>query len=419
MITELDEYPIHQSAEPVNMPVTANKNAFDRYWFGGICNKGTYYFGAALGYYPNLDVQDGHLSISTGGKQYSFHSSRRAPKNRSDNSVGPFNVEVVRPLRVIRVTLAPNKTGLECDLTFTAQSIPFEEPERMKMLVGSYIIMDTTRFCQYGKWKGWIKAGGKLHEIGDESLGLRDRCWGIRPVGKRPEPSGILSVLKKFPFFEKLQNKAGERLNAALIKTEEKTPSKYPSLKELFALSGLLIGADPGVYWLWNVNFIDDFFTHFGIMQDKEGKTIQLHNATIPRIDDVENIPIGLENGVIVAKEAKHSIQFKKGTRYPESAVVEVPPNLGEAKLKPILRFHMAGLGYEHPGWRHGEFKGEEVIGEETWALDEIDPLDRDFMYVHFLCEVTLGDRKGMGIFETIVYGKHAPSGFKTHKDGA
>ena len=53
----------------------------------------------AFGRYPNLGVTDAHLSISVGDEQHSFHASREAPIDPTDLSVGPFRLEIVRPMR--------------------------------------------------------------------------------------------------------------------------------------------------------------------------------------------------------------------------------------------------------------------------------------------------------------------------------
>ena len=32
MLSKFDDYPIHQSAEPVAHPTTSDRNVYDRYW---------------------------------------------------------------------------------------------------------------------------------------------------------------------------------------------------------------------------------------------------------------------------------------------------------------------------------------------------------------------------------------------------
>ena len=79
----------------------------------------------------------------------------------------------------------------------------------------------------------------------------------------------------------------------------------------------------------------------------------------------------------------------------------------------------MTGLGYQNPEWGHAIWKGKEVIGSESWKLDELDPLDYKNIHIHQVCRVQMGDRTGIGTFESVIFGRHSPSGFNGFLDGA
>ena len=420
MITEFDEYAIHQSPTPVNNPFMTDENAYERFWFGGFSCRGDYYFGAALGVYPNRNVMDAHFSIAVGGKQHSFHASRRAPENRSENKVGPLEIDVVTPMRVIRIAIAPNGTGIECDVTFTACSVPLEEP-RSQMKVFNKVIMDTGRFSQYGSWRGWIVADGKKHHIGEECLGLRDRSWGIRPVGERAS-RGIKSLVEN-PKLDGLRTAAGKKLSTALFKPQGQKGGVLQSCSDMMGLSGMMIGAEPGVYWVWNLNMFDDVMTHFGTFETQTGEPFQLSGTLVPRYQNVEDIPAHSNEGITHFTDVSHEIHWKKGTRYPHSAEITMRGENGEQHeivvSDPMLRFHMSALGYEHPEWTHGCWKGEEVIEGESWDTDELDPLLRNTVHTHQICKIRMGRREGIGLFESVVMGAHKPSGFTKNFDGA
>ena len=84
MITSFDDYCIHQTALPVAEPSQSDRNFYDRYWFNGIEKSGEgWIFEIGFGLYPNRRVMDGHFSVAIGDKQYAFHASRRAPKDRT------------------------------------------------------------------------------------------------------------------------------------------------------------------------------------------------------------------------------------------------------------------------------------------------------------------------------------------------
>ena len=35
MLSKFDDYPIHQTSQPLRQPATADRHAYDRYWFNG------------------------------------------------------------------------------------------------------------------------------------------------------------------------------------------------------------------------------------------------------------------------------------------------------------------------------------------------------------------------------------------------
>jgi len=374
MLSRADDYPVHQTPEPVAHPGTTDRNFYDRYWFNGFDREGEFLFEIGFGIYPNRKVMDAHFSVSTRGKQYAFHASRRAPKERSDMRVGPLSVEVIQPMRRIRVRLDPNDTGIECDLAFRASTVPTQEPKNV-MHDDLRLIMDTTRFTQLGSWEGSFSIEGTRREFAAaDVLGIRDKSWGVRPVGE-PEAGA----------------------------------------------PGLLT-SEPGVYWVWAPLFFDGFCTQFHSFEDRDGNPTQLGGAKVPLYDSIEDIPRGEDPGHREMETAKHKIKWRSGTRLPESAEFELVTTDGERfeiGLEPMIRFHLLGIGYQHPEWGHAFWKGEEVYASESWDLDQIDLLDYKHIHVHQICRAQMGSQVGIGNLETICFGRHDPSGFKSILDGA
>jgi len=377
MITPFDDYPIHQTTNPIAHPSPSDRNYYDRYWFNGFEREGGFTFEVGFGQYPNRFVQDAHFTISTGATQTSFHGSRRAPRDRSETSVGPLRVEVVEPLKVTRVVLAPNESGIECDLTFRGRTVPTEEPKNI-MHEGTRLIMETSRFTQFGLWEGFIQVGGDRIEVRPQAtLGLRDRSWGVRPVGEgmggAPPPA-----------------------------TEE-----------------------PGVYWCWCPIHFDDVCTQFGTFEDHDGHPTQLSAAMVPTYASADALP-GDEPGHREMLTAKHRVTWEKGTRRPQSAEVELIGRDDERyviTLEPMLRCQVLGIGYQHPEWGHGLWHGEEAFGHESWQLADLDPLDYKHVHLHSICRAKMigpeGTRTGVATLETLCFGSHQPSGFEDFLDGA
>ena len=61
------------------------------------------------------------------------------------------------------------------------------------------------------------------------------------------------------------------------------------------------------------------------------------------------------------------------GRRAPRSASRSATAQSFEIELEPIFRFHMMGIGYQHPEWGHAVWRDELEIGYESWKLDEVE----------------------------------------------
>jgi hypothetical protein len=374
MITQFDDYMIHQTSDPIAQPSPSDKNFYDRYWFNGFDREAGFLFESGFAIYPNRKVMDGHWSVSIDGVQHSFHASRRAPIDRSESSVGPLHVEVLTPMRAVRIRLDPNETGIECDLSFSARSFPHLEPKNV-MHDGLRCIMNTSRFTQLGCWEGSFSVNGERREVrAAETLGTRDKSWGVRPVGE-PEVGA----------------------------------------------PGLLT-SEPGVYWVWAPILWDGFCTQFGSFEDRDGNPTQVSAHVVPVYANAAEIPEDEEPGIRPMASAKHKIHWRKGTRLAERAEFQLTSQEGEVlsfSLEPMIRLQLLAIGYQHPEWGHGFWKGEEAIAAESWNLDEIDLLDYKHIHNHQICRAVMGDRVGIGTLETVVFGRHDPSGFTGMLDGA
>ena len=358
-ITPLDDFPIHQTSDTLSIPSTSDRNFYDRYWFNGFSPDKDFLFEIGIGVYPNRHIIDAHFSIATNNKQFSFHASKRLNPSRYPIEVGPITLEIVEPMSVIRFILDDPDNKLSCDITFNAITSPHLEP-KSTMQEGSRVLMDTSRFTQFGKWSGKIIT--ELNEITLKSeYGTRDKSWGVRPVG---EP-------------------------------EAGAPGK--------------LAGEPGVYWCWiPINF-DDCFTHFGTFQDHDGNPTQL-SADIVTISNSKEIIEPINN-------VEHSVKWIKGTRWSESATIEGYRNSGENLTIQIdtvgPRFHCKGIGYQHPEWGHAFWKGEMETGYEVWDLDKLDPNDFTLFHTHQIAHAKMGSKEGFGTLENLVIGRHDPSGFK------
>ena len=360
MLTKGDDYPIHQTAEPIAHVGTSDRNFYDRYFFNGYARDGSIYFAAALGSYPNRQVMDGAFSVVHRGRQYVVRASRLAGLERMDTAVGPIRIEVIAPLERLRLKVEPNQWGIAGDLLFTRRVPALEEPRFLRR-IGGRIFLDYTRLTQHGEWTGTLSVADEQIDVGSLRFwGSRDRSWGIRPVGER---------------------EAGA-----------------PSFPLQF-------------FWLWApVNF-DDACTHFDVNEDADGQQWHAAGMLIPQGGDIE-----------YAQSVAHRLVLQPGTRHARQAEITLQLKSGERHviaLKPLYNFYMLGLGYGHPHWGHGMFVGEHEVSGESWTLSELDPSVPLHLHVQAVCEATLGARRGIGVLEQLILGPHQPTGLKELLDMA
>lgn len=183
MLSRLDDYPVHQTAQPLTTPASSDRHAYDRYWFNGYHREGEFYFGIAACRYPNLGILDGAFSIVRGDEQHAFHCSRRMPAEPTDLSIGPFELQILEPMGRTRLVLDDNETGISAELTFTPRTAAVEEGRQTLVREGR-LVMDSTRFAQWGRWAGEITYAGETLRVDlDTTHGHQGPLVGDPPGG--------------------------------------------------------------------------------------------------------------------------------------------------------------------------------------------------------------------------------------------
>ncbi|NBU36635.1 MAG: hypothetical protein EBS32_00110 [Actinobacteria bacterium] len=358
MITSFDDYPIHQSHLPIAHTASGDPNHYDRYFYNGYSRDGSVFFAAAMGLYPNRGVMDASFSVIHNGEQVNIHASARAHPDRIRcTEVGPVRVEVVEPMKRHRLTVDSPEHSLRCELEFEASSLPFEEPV-FEQRAGLKLSMQYTRLTQLGTWTGWIEVDGDRIEVDAQTVvGSRDRSWGIRNVGERVQ--------------------LGAPLNAS-----------------------------PQFYWLWAPVCFDGFGTMFDINEYGDGERWHHSGAVLDGTESVKQ-----------AWSVEYDVEWLPGTRHMRSFQLRYGFKDEHITLdfEPIMHFQMFGLGYMHPEWTHGGWKGELVVGGDRFTLPVENPMAPHHVHVQTLSSVTCNRNgnvsTGTGILETLVMGPHAPSG--------
>lgn len=360
MITQGDDYPIHQTPEPVQQVFTSDRNFYDRFFFNGYFPGGEPYFAVAMGIYPNVGIIDCAFSVIAGGVQHCVRASRLLGDERMDTRVGPISIEIVRPMRLLRVRV--DHEAVKADLMFEARAAAIEEP-RFTRRAGPRLVMDLTRLTQHGGYTGSLTVAGKTYEAKPSQVwGSRDRSWGVRGIGPQ-DPAGVPS----------------------------------PAL--------------PQYYWLWSPINFKDVCILCDVNENSDGS--RWHEfAAVARPDP--DAPLDLSTSV------DFNINYASGTRHAKTAeIILRTPRAGESRieLKPLYNFYMHGIGYLHPKWGHGMYVGPDVSTYESFKLADVDERDMLYQHIEAVCQAKMGSREGLGVLEMLIMGPHDRDGFKEFLD--
>ena len=358
MITSFDDYPLHQSELPVAHTSTGDPNHYDRYFYNGYSPDGDVFFAAALGVYPNRQVIDASFSVIRNNEQVNVHASGRAPVDRMHcMSVGPVSIEVLEPMRRHRIVVESPEHSLRAELVYESTSLPYEEPV-FRLRSGAKLVMNYTRLTQLGRWSGWVEVDGVRQDLdGRGVVGCRDRSWGIRAVGERVQ-------------------------------------------------LGAPAAQEPQFYWLWAPVCFDGFGTMFDINEFADGERWH-HGGALLTGQEAPKEAWAVDYDVVWQPGTRHMERFSLRYKFKDEDV--------ELGFEPIRHFQMFGLGYMHPEWTHGAWKGELVVGGDRFSLPVENPMAPHHIHVQTLSRVTCtrksGTVTGVGILETPVLGRHEPSG--------
>jgi hypothetical protein len=354
----LDEYPIHQAPLPVAWADSSDRNFYDRCYFNAHDRSGDIMVITGLGYYPNLGTKDAYFLVRRGGEQTALHFSDLIDGDRLNQHVGNYRLEVVEPMRTIRITIEDTE-GIAADLAWEGTCDVVQELPHV-LRSGSRVTLDAQRFAQLGRWTGTVTIDGEEVAVTpDLWLGSRDRSWGIRPVGEA-EPAGAPAT----PPFE-------------------------------------------GMWWLYVPVQFDDYAIVLIIQEDPDGYRSLNDCSRVFRDGRVEQLGWPLID-----------IHYASGTRTPTGATIRCTtpdgqPLVFEVESRLAVPLHVGGGYGGDPDWTHGMWKGEKFVERLTYDMAD-EAVQGRFMFgcVDHVGRATADGAEGWGLFEHFVIGRHDPSGF-------
>jgi hypothetical protein len=353
----LDEYPIHQAPLSLAYVASSDRNFYDRCYFNAHPRTDELFLVTGLGVYPNLGVIDAYATVRKGDRQWAVRFSDALPDDRMAQQVGPYRIEVVEPLRRLRLVCDADEHGIGFDLRWTGSFDAVQEAQH-QMRMGARAIIDTTRFAQVGTWSGELRVDGQTHQV-EEWVGTRDRSWGIRPVGGAD---------------------AGGRPPA---------------------------DANPGFWWLYVPLRFDDFAVVI-IAQERVDGFRTLNDA----------VRVWPDGRVEQLGWPAVSIEYRSGTRYPIGATLRCTAQDGASVVIEVETLTSValnvGAGYNgDPDWGHGQWRGAKFAQGAVYDLTDPAVAGRmAFSAVDHVARATCDGALGWGLFEHASFGRHDPSGF-------
>jgi hypothetical protein len=343
---------------------TSDRNAYDRCYLNAHDRTGEIFLITGLGVYPNLGVIDAYATVGRGDRVVTVRASDALGDDRSQQSVGPYRIEVVKALHDLRVVCDGDDYGVGFDLTWHGSFLPVEEPRHV-IRQGGRIIVDAQRFAQVGTWSGTLRVEGEELTVSDDRwVGTRDRSWGIRPIAE-PDPPG-------------------------------RTAAE--------------MAADYGFWWLYMPMRFDDFAVVIIMQEDGQGKrtlneAVRVWPASSGRPPDQLGWP-------------QVEVHYQSGTRHAVGATIRLTqPDGKPLEIEAETLGHVplnCGSGYGNdPDWTHGQWRGRGWVEGAVCTLSDPAVSGRvPFAVVDHVGRATCDGVEGWGLFEHACVGAHAPSGF-------
>ncbi len=355
MLTKFDELTCHQVVSTFDHPETSDRAWTEKLWCNIHDTRGELVLATGFGIYPNRNVLDGYGCVNVGNKkQYNMRLSRVLRPNIDEITLGPLSYEVVVPWRKIRIAMEENKYGLSYELEFLGTMVPGEEEPQFGRSRGR-MYMNTCRYAQLGRARGWVKADGKRYDIDEKNFyAQRDHSWGIR-MGTGSAEQGV-------------QAPDHEKFTAMMI------------------------------------NWLTAQFRDWGLycyLIEKNDGTVQYLGGSV-----VETLDGGKSQVPIIAVE--HQYEYHPGSQRMKAGRVIFACKDGrkiDINMKELTTMYLRGGGYVgYKGFRHGTWMGDYWEDGETWNVGDESVANDVHGLDDTVVEVRCGNETGYGIIENMIF---------------
>jgi hypothetical protein len=183
-LTQLDEWPLHQTLDTFDQVETDNFHWSDGFWTCVGDPDGQVNLITALRFYQNMNVADAYACLSLDdGRQYNVRASRRLRPRIDQLDVGPIYMEILEGLRTFRFGCRDNPLDLTFDIGWDAAAPAWDETPGQVGRVDGRIAFMRSNYVQLGNLAGEIQIGDRHFTVGPEWVGARDHSWGVGESG--------------------------------------------------------------------------------------------------------------------------------------------------------------------------------------------------------------------------------------------
>jgi hypothetical protein len=180
MLLRLDEYPFHQITDTFAAVAGSDPQWNDGHYVCCADQAGTVALTSNVRLYQNNDVLDGFVCLRHDGRQHNIRVSRRLRPDMDHLGAGPLRLEVVEPMRTVRLVLEPNAFGVALDLLCHSTTVPYQDPIEVTRLDGR-LLSERATYEITGRCEGRVEVGSdRLDLDAATSSFFRNHSWGYQ-----------------------------------------------------------------------------------------------------------------------------------------------------------------------------------------------------------------------------------------------
>jgi hypothetical protein len=180
MLLRADEYPYHQITDTFAAVQGSDPQWNDGHYVCGCDDAGRVAFTSNVRLYQNNDVLDGFVCLRHDGRQHNVRLSRRLRPDMDTIGVGPLRLEIVEPMRVVRLVLDENPSGIALDVTCHSTAVPQQTPIEITRVDGR-LVSERATYEVTGVLEGTVVVGGETIALTTEHASFfRNHSWGYQ-----------------------------------------------------------------------------------------------------------------------------------------------------------------------------------------------------------------------------------------------